>query len=178
MPSYMLDTDTVSYALRGIGGVAQRILQHRPSEIVISSITLAELRHGADRKKSRKLHGLIDTFIAVTGVAAFDSGCIRRSGGCFVRARRTYRRTRYSHRRTRGGASRDACDKQHQAFFARRGPHHGQLGVSRCRRCSPAQSSITQSSIRFSSSPAPSSSTPRSSSAPARAASGRFRACP
>jgi predicted nucleic acid-binding protein len=41
---YMLDTDTVSYALRGIGNVGIALLQRAPSELWISSITLAELR--------------------------------------------------------------------------------------------------------------------------------------
>lgn len=69
---YMLDTDSVSFALRGQGRVAARILGHRPSELCISSITLAELRYGADKHKSRKLHHLIDTFVASVTVAAFD----------------------------------------------------------------------------------------------------------
>ena len=43
MPRYLLDTDTVSYALRGEGRVAARILEHAPSDLCISSITLAEL---------------------------------------------------------------------------------------------------------------------------------------
>ena len=63
MPRFMLDTDTVSYALRGEGNVAARLLAHRPSEICISSVTLAELRYGADARGSRKLHGLIDAFV-------------------------------------------------------------------------------------------------------------------
>ena len=36
MPQYMLDTDTVSFALRGQGGVAARLLEHQPSEVCIS----------------------------------------------------------------------------------------------------------------------------------------------
>ena len=56
MPEYMLDTDTVSFALRGRGRVVARLLEHRPSELCISSITLAELRYGAEALKSRKLH--------------------------------------------------------------------------------------------------------------------------
>jgi len=31
MPRYMLDADTVSYALRGQGQVAARLLEHQPS---------------------------------------------------------------------------------------------------------------------------------------------------
>jgi len=68
---YLLDTDTVSYALRGEGEIAGHITAHRPSDVCISAITLAELRYGADRKGSRKLHGLIDTFAAAVEVVAF-----------------------------------------------------------------------------------------------------------
>ena len=53
MPRYMLDTDAVSFALRGKGGVGSRLLEHRPSDICISSITLAELRFGADEKRGQ-----------------------------------------------------------------------------------------------------------------------------
>jgi tRNA(fMet)-specific endonuclease VapC len=69
---YLLDTDTVSYALRGEGEVAARITARKPSEICISAISLAELRYGADRKGSRKLHALIDTFSSAVEVMAFD----------------------------------------------------------------------------------------------------------
>ena len=72
MPKYMLDTDTVSFALRGRGGVASRLLEHRPSDICISSITLAELRFGAEARRSRKLHRLIDTFAGSVTVIPFD----------------------------------------------------------------------------------------------------------
>ena len=72
MPRYMLDTDTVSFALRGRGRVATRLLQHRPSEICISSITLAELRFGAEAKRSRKLHRIIDSFVDSVTVLPFD----------------------------------------------------------------------------------------------------------
>ena len=47
MAGFMLDTDTVSFELRGQGQVASRLLEHRPSETCISSITLGEFRYGA-----------------------------------------------------------------------------------------------------------------------------------
>jgi len=72
MPRYMLDTDTVSFALRGQGRVAARLLEHRPSELCISSITLAELRFGAEARRSRKLHRLISTFVEAVAVVPFD----------------------------------------------------------------------------------------------------------
>jgi predicted nucleic acid-binding protein len=59
MPAYMLDTATVSFALRGQGRVAARLLEHRPSEICISSITPAELRYRAEARRSPKLNRLI-----------------------------------------------------------------------------------------------------------------------
>jgi tRNA(fMet)-specific endonuclease VapC len=80
MPEYMLDTDTVSFALRGQGGVAARLLEHRPSELRISAITLAELRYGADARRSRRLHRLISTFVEAIEVVAFDQAAAGRFG--------------------------------------------------------------------------------------------------
>jgi tRNA(fMet)-specific endonuclease VapC len=72
MPEYMLDTDTVSFALRGQGRVAARLLEHRPSQLCISSIALAELRFGAESRRSRILHDLIGTFVESVEAVAFD----------------------------------------------------------------------------------------------------------
>ena len=80
MPEYMLDTDTVSFALRGQGRVAARLLEHRPSEMCISAITLAELRYGADARRSRSLHRLISTFVEAIEVVAFDQAAAGRFG--------------------------------------------------------------------------------------------------
>jgi tRNA(fMet)-specific endonuclease VapC len=77
---YLLDTDTVSYALRGEGQVAGRITAHKPSDLCISAISLAELRYGADRKGSRRLHALIDTFAAAVEVVGFDEDAAREFG--------------------------------------------------------------------------------------------------
>lgn len=76
----MLDTDTVSFAIRGEGAVSVRMLQHKPSEICISAITVAELRFGADKRKSRKLHGFIDGFTSSLTVVAFDEHAATRFG--------------------------------------------------------------------------------------------------
>lgn len=72
MPDYMLDTNTVSFALRGQGRVAAHLLDHRPSQLCISSITLAELRFGAESRRSRRLHRLISTFVESVEAVAFD----------------------------------------------------------------------------------------------------------
>jgi tRNA(fMet)-specific endonuclease VapC len=76
----MLDTDTVSFALRGVGGVAQRLLEIEPSRVCISSLTLAELRFGAERRGSRRLHRLISDFTSALFVAPFDAKAADRFG--------------------------------------------------------------------------------------------------
>lgn len=76
----MLDTDTVSFALRGIGRVAERLLAVKPSEVCISSLTLAEMRFGAERRRSRRLHRLIGEFTAPLLVAPFDAATADRFG--------------------------------------------------------------------------------------------------
>jgi tRNA(fMet)-specific endonuclease VapC len=74
----MLDTDTASYAMRGEGGVARRILQHRRTDLCVSALTLAQLRHGASRRNSAKLHVLIDVLIGDLAVLPFDRTCANR----------------------------------------------------------------------------------------------------
>lgn len=78
MAGYMLDTDTISFALRGYGRVAANLLNHRPSEIFVSSISLAELRFGAERVRSKKLHTLIDAFTDSVAVLSFDQAAADR----------------------------------------------------------------------------------------------------
>lgn len=69
---YLLDTDSVSFALRGQGRVAERMLAKRRSEMRVSSITVAELRFGATAKQSKKLHSLIDDFLTDVEALPFD----------------------------------------------------------------------------------------------------------
>lgn len=68
-----------------------RLRSHRPSSLSISAITLAELRYGADRKGSRKLHQLIDAFVSGVAVAAFDAAAAAEFGriGSLLAARGT-----------------------------------------------------------------------------------------
>lgn len=73
--TFMLDTDSVSFALRGEGRVGVAILDHRPSELSISAITLAELRFGAERRKSARLDKAITAFVSNIAVMPFDDEC-------------------------------------------------------------------------------------------------------
>lgn len=69
----MLDTNAMSYALRGEGQVAAHLRSHTPSELCLSAITVAELRYGADKRGSAKLHSLIDTFVRAISVEPFGA---------------------------------------------------------------------------------------------------------
>jgi len=70
---FMLDTDTVSFVLRGQGEAGAQLTAHAPSEVCLSSISLSELRFGADKRRSKRLHSLIDTFVAPIEVLPFDA---------------------------------------------------------------------------------------------------------
>ena len=50
---YLLDTNTVSFAIRGIGNVGESILKHTPKDLAVSSITEAELSNGVKKRKSK-----------------------------------------------------------------------------------------------------------------------------
>jgi tRNA(fMet)-specific endonuclease VapC len=78
MARYLLDADSVSYALRGQGQVAGRILEHPPSDVCISSITLAELGFGAESKKSQKVRRAIRRFTSDVAVVPFDDAAAER----------------------------------------------------------------------------------------------------
>lgn len=80
MTTYMLDTDSVSFALKGVGNVGKRVLRHKPSHICISAITLAELRFGVEKKRSAKLEQLVSSFIRSIHVAPFDEAAVLQFG--------------------------------------------------------------------------------------------------
>ena len=76
----MLDTDTVSFALRGLGAVGARLAKHKRSELCLSAITVAELRFGADKRRSRKIHQAIDAFLSGVDVLAFNNSAAEKFG--------------------------------------------------------------------------------------------------
>jgi tRNA(fMet)-specific endonuclease VapC len=82
--SHMLDTNTVSFVFKGRGMVAQRLFSFKPSTICISAITVAELRYGAEKRQSQKLHSLIDRFIAPFSVAPFGQAEAARYGELYA----------------------------------------------------------------------------------------------
>jgi tRNA(fMet)-specific endonuclease VapC len=80
MPLFMLDTDTVSFALRGIGEVASRLINQKRTHLCLSAITVAELRFGADKRKSRRIHRAIDAFLTGVDMLPFDAAAAAKFG--------------------------------------------------------------------------------------------------
>jgi tRNA(fMet)-specific endonuclease VapC len=76
----MLDTDIVSFALRDQGQVNTRIRESQPSTLCVSAITVAELRFGADRRKSSSIHAKLDAFLGDLEIVSFDEICARHFG--------------------------------------------------------------------------------------------------
>ena len=73
---YLLDTNMCVFALRNKPrAVSDRIQQHKPDDIVISTITVAELRVGADKSnRPEENHRQISDFLLTFDVLMFDSG--------------------------------------------------------------------------------------------------------
>lgn len=85
----MLDTDTVSFALRGEGQVGAKLLARAPSEVCISAVTLGELRYGAEHRRSKKLQGLIERFVGAVAVEPFDAAAATEFGALAAELTRT-----------------------------------------------------------------------------------------
>lgn len=77
----MLDTNIVSFALRSRPpAVLARLRSVRPTQVVISGITLGELRFGAARSRSGRYGPMIDVFVSRVGVLPFDEPAAARYG--------------------------------------------------------------------------------------------------
>ena len=76
MATYLLDTNTVSFLLRGNQGVVKR-LQKRPlSEMCLSAVTEGELLFGlARRPQATALHQAVRAFLHRVQVLPWDSAC-------------------------------------------------------------------------------------------------------
>ena len=76
----MLDTDIVSYVLRGFGRAADAVASRDPAELCISAIALAELRYGAERRASAKLTRDLGDITRIIAVVPFDASCATQYG--------------------------------------------------------------------------------------------------
>ncbi len=77
----MLDTNTVSYLLRGESRVAERVKRTPVEQTRISAITCAELLYGlARRHGARRLHTLVREFLIRVEVLPWDTAVAERYG--------------------------------------------------------------------------------------------------
>ena len=71
---YLLDTNIISYWMRGDNRVIDRIKKHSPSNLALSTVTLAEILYGIERspmkKKERRLK--IEQISSLLGLYSFD----------------------------------------------------------------------------------------------------------
>lgn len=71
---HALDTDTVSYWLRGRGRVAARLASAEPSSIALPAIVLHELRYGMLRSAgSARLRDDLEAFLTALPILPFDA---------------------------------------------------------------------------------------------------------
>ena len=80
MVIYLLDTNTISYAFRGEGGVAARLLEKSPPQIAIPAPVLYEARAGilrlAGGARRDSLTAALDRLVAAVAIAPFDAQAV------------------------------------------------------------------------------------------------------
>ena len=71
---YLLDTNIVSYWMRGDKKVIERLKSHAPSELALSAITLAEILYGIEKSpaKKRERHHKIQQITSLLHLYTFD----------------------------------------------------------------------------------------------------------
>lgn len=81
MKRYMLDTNTVSYLLKGLPSVTKRLVQEPMASLCISAITEGELLFGiAKRPDAKRLHRAVSEFLNRVEVMPWDSAAAGRYG--------------------------------------------------------------------------------------------------
>lgn len=81
MKRYLLDTNTVSHALRGHGKVLARMTEVPMPSLGISVVTEAELLFGlARRPEAVRLHTLVEEFLRRVDVLPWDRACAAHYG--------------------------------------------------------------------------------------------------
>ena len=78
----MLDTNICIFVIRQKPPVVvQRFIQFAMDELCISTVTLAELRYGADKSgNATKNHTALDSFLAPLAIVDFDPECAEHYG--------------------------------------------------------------------------------------------------
>ncbi len=77
---YLLDTNIISYWMRGDRTVIERIKGHSPSQLSMSTITLAEILYGIEKSPVKKEERLfkIKQILSVLGLYSFNEAAAQR----------------------------------------------------------------------------------------------------
>jgi tRNA(fMet)-specific endonuclease VapC len=77
---YLLDTNTVSYYLRGTAAAVKHVQSHAPPSLAISAITAMELNYGIEKRRSAKLTAAVMGFLSGIQIMPFDREAALRAG--------------------------------------------------------------------------------------------------
>jgi tRNA(fMet)-specific endonuclease VapC len=77
---YLLDTNTVSFAIRGVGHAGDRLLATAPGDVAISAVTEAELWYGVRKLGSARLRRAVEAILASMPVLPITSEVARSYG--------------------------------------------------------------------------------------------------
>lgn len=80
---YLLDTNIVSYWMRGDAAVIARIRLHSPSVLALATVTLAEIHYGIEKSPVRKKEreSKIQRIASELEILSFDENAARAYGG-------------------------------------------------------------------------------------------------
>jgi tRNA(fMet)-specific endonuclease VapC len=77
---YILDTNTVSYYLRGTPATVKHIQSQKPTALAISAITAMELAYGVEKRQSAILTTAVQGFLSGVQVLPFDQDAAQQAG--------------------------------------------------------------------------------------------------
>jgi tRNA(fMet)-specific endonuclease VapC len=87
--TFLLDTDTCIYWLRGHESVRQQINAMKPGNLAVSIISLAELHYGADcSNEPEHNHKIVDDFVSGLTILTLEQPVARRFGEIKSKLRR------------------------------------------------------------------------------------------
>ena len=81
---YALDTNSLSYALRGQGGVAARLTATGPARVAVPSMVLFELQYGLTKVGRQRELAALEVFLRPESILHFDDECARRAAAVRV----------------------------------------------------------------------------------------------
>jgi tRNA(fMet)-specific endonuclease VapC len=77
---YLLDTNTVSYYLRGIPATVARVQGQAPSALAISAVSAMALAYGGEQRRSKTLTAAVHGILSGVQVLPFDNDAALRAG--------------------------------------------------------------------------------------------------